>query len=141
MKYSEQAKLVEDLRALADFYERPEAIALPTLNVYETFYVRDYRWNNELREYVDNHERAKRKLKRIVAVLGACQKDWGSNNLRVIKKIGNKVTLIFQVDRETVCEKKFTGNKIIHAATTHYVPERVEEEFEWECNDVSLLAD
>jgi hypothetical protein len=141
MKYKEQEHLVSDLRELADFYERPEAIALPFLQLYETFYVQDYGYDQETRSYRYNHENSKKKLKRVVAVLGSCTKDWQDHNLRVIKKIGHSIQLIFQVDREAVCSKKLTGNKIIHAAATHYTPERVEEEFEWVCDEVSLLAD
>src|SRR6266403_4789889 len=140
MKYKEQQELVNDLRELADFYDRPEAIVLPKPNLYETCYIRDYNWDNVTREYKDNWDNAKIKFKKIVAVLGSCTKVWGDSDLAVTKKIG-KITLIFRVGREAVCEKKLTGNKIIHAATTHYVPERIEEEFEWECNDVALLAD
>ncbi len=148
MKYKEQAKIVSDLRELADFYERPEAIELPTPYITELFYISKdhwgFTWNEEEQKNtwgrIPRLEKSKEKFKRIVRVLGECTKDWQDENLRVVKKIGS-IKLTFQVDREAVCTKKPTGNKIIHAATTQYIPERIEEEFEWICEEVSLLAD
>lgn len=143
MKYKEQAEVVADLRALADFYERPEAIALPAPSLYEIFYVSVYKWKRDdagKMNYVLDPERSKRKLKNIVKVLGSCEKDWGDRDLQVIKRFGHKTRLVFQVTRESICKKVPTGNKIIREATTHYVPERVEEEFEWVCEEVSLLS-
>jgi hypothetical protein len=46
MKYKEQEQLVSDLRELADFYERPESIVLPSFTLHETFYVNHYKWDN-----------------------------------------------------------------------------------------------
>lgn len=138
MKFSEQPQVVSDLRALADFYERPESIVLPAPNLYETFYVSHYEWIGG--KYQVNTEKSKRKLKRIVKALGQCEKDWGSDDLQVIKRIGSKIKLAFRVDREAICEKVLTGNKIIHPATVSSIPERIEDQFEWKCDDVSLLS-
>src|SRR3990167_5428651 len=40
--------------------------------------------------------------------------------------------------RAAVCRKVLTGNKITHAASTQYLPERIEEEYEWVCDDPIL---
>src|SRR6266404_7703403 len=112
MKYKEQQELVNDLRELADFYERPQSIELPSVNAGQHFYVTVYDWLSG--RYEPNPVKTKAKMKRIVLALGSCEKEWYDHALHVVKKIGT-VKLVFEVSRGAVCEKKLTGNKIIHA--------------------------
>lgn len=137
MKYKEQQNLVSDLRALADFYERPESIILPypygLMSGYDGVSVCSYKTG----KYAIDVEASAAKIKKIARSVGSCEKNWTSTNLEVIKKFGNDIVLRWVVSREAVCKKVPTGNKIIHPAQV--IPERTEEEFEWVCEDVSLL--
>lgn len=47
------------------------------------------------------------------------------------------ITVVYYASRETVCERKVVGTKVIPAQVT---AERVEEIVEWDCKHVSLLA-
>jgi hypothetical protein len=136
MKYKEREQLLADLRSLSEFYERPESIALPKPSLDFSDYVGNWRWIDG--EYTYDPEESKAKLKRIVHALGSCKKDWQNGNLAVSKAIGNSIRLRFTISREAVCKKVPTGEtKVI---PSQYIPERIEEGFEWVCEDVSLLA-
>lgn len=47
------------------------------------------------------------------------------------------IKLYYSVSRETVCEKKVTGQKVIPASFT---PEKIVDVVEWDCKPVSLLG-
>lgn len=139
MKYKEQEQLVADLRALADFYERPESIELPKPYLTFTEYVNVYDYTKP--DYPLDYEASKAKLKRFVRALGSCEKNWGSSDLSVTKRIG-KIRLNFLVNREAVCTKKVVGTKKRPKTAYVEIPnEYVEEEVvEWVCDDVALLS-
>lgn len=143
MKYKEQQQVVSDLRALADFYERPESIALPAPSLHFDNYVSDWGYipdpeNLGQKMYGADFEKSKQKIKKITRALGSCKKDFNNTSLSVVKSIGDTVTLSYRVNREAVCKKVPTGiTKVIPSV---YMPERVEEEYEWVCDDVSLLS-
>jgi len=140
MKYKEQQNLVSDLRLLADFYERPESIMLPypygLLHTWDAVGV--YDWDNPERKYSVNMTKSKAAIKKIASSIGSCEKNWTSASLEVIKKFGNDIVLRWSVSREAICRKVPTGNKIVIKAQV--IPERVEEEFDWVCDDVALLS-
>lgn len=58
----------------------------------------------------------------------------------ITKNFGEYVTFKVEAQRAAICKKVPTGNKVIHEAYTHHTPRRVEEEYEWVCEDNSLLA-
>lgn len=142
MKYKEQEQLVSDLRELANFFERPESIVLPypygMLTSYDSVSVGKWDYSSGRGEYKVDVEASTKRIKKITKSIGSCEKNWTSTSLEVIKKLGNDIVLRWYVSREAVCKKVPTGNKIVHPAQV--IPERTEEEYEWVCDDVSLLA-
>ena len=82
-------------------------------------------------------DKTRAKMKNIVKALGSCEKIWENRTLVLTKKIG-EVTLTYRTPRDTVCKKVFTGEKKVIPSS--YIPERIEEEFEWVCEETSLLA-
>jgi hypothetical protein len=139
MTYKEQRKLVENLRMLADFYERPENIVLPTrsLNQYES--IGYYEWDQEKGEYSNNHEKSKKKLAAIARVLAPCEKRWEGSYLTIRKVLNEKIRLEFSISREAVCRRVRTDEvKVVPAVEAK--PERIEPVYDWVCEDKSLLA-
>lgn len=137
MKYREQKELVADLRALADFYERPASIVLPKPYFYVADSVTAYEYDDVTGQYQSNIEKSKHKIKQIAKSVGSCEKKWDGDLLRIVKKIGH-ITLTWSVKREAVCKRVPTGEVITHPA--YFQPERTEEKVEWVCEDVSLLS-
>jgi hypothetical protein len=145
MKFKEQKELVRDLRDLADFYERPESIVLPKphINPHETIYEGKWGDDPDTGEYgfIHDHDAAKARLKRYIRAIGSCEKDWGSDSLRVVKKVGN-IKLTYQIDRKVICEKKVVGKKKVPMRAYVEIPGKFDEieEVEWVCEDVALLS-
>src|SRR5690349_15041942 len=140
MKFKEQKELVSDLRELADFFERPEAIVLPKIDLRFYHSLNMWSWDKVTKKYEPDYKKSLARIKAIARTIGKCEKNWTSDNFEVIKQIGKNVKLEWIVNREVVCKKVFTGNKIIHPAHIYTTPERVEEEYTWECEEVSLLS-
>lgn len=136
MKYKEQQELVSDLRMLADFYERPESIVLPKMHLSEWASVNTWDYDAKEGKYVENFEKGKAKLKAIVKALGSCEKDFTDSMLQVRKKLNDRVTLNYHVNREAFCKRIPTGEKRVIPASA----ERVEEVYTWDCDDVSILG-
>jgi hypothetical protein len=136
MTYKEQRELVSDLRMLADFYERPESIVLPKMHVSEWAGVDTWEYNAEEGKYVVNLEKGKAKLKAIVKALGSCEKNFTSSSLEVRKKLNERVTLNYHVNREAFCKRVPTGEKRVIPARE----ETVEEVYDWICEDTSILG-
>jgi hypothetical protein len=141
MKYKEQKEVVADLRALADFYERRESLVLPKPYFSEHHNISVYgsTYNSETGNYDYNYdlEKSKEQIKRIASSVGTCEKRWDNDMLRVVKMIG-KIRLCWSVTREAVCKKVPTGEKVLVPA--YMTPARLEETYEWECTEVSLLS-
>jgi hypothetical protein len=137
MKYREQQEVVADLRALADFYERPESIVLPKPYFSEYANVSVYKWDEEERKYKDNIEKSKERIKKIASSIGSCEKKWESDLLRVVKHVGD-IRLSWSVTREAVCRKVPTGE--VKEVPEQIIPARKEEVFDWVCEEVSLLS-
>lgn len=66
------------------------------------------------------------------------EKKWSNDFAVVITSEMSRWRLEYSVKRDVVCEKKITGKKVV---PERVVPEHEEEEFEWVCNDKSLLGD
>lgn len=51
--------------------------------------------------------------------------------------------LVYRCDRDAVCKRIVKGTKVIpaHTVPEQEIPERVEEDVEWVCDDVSLMKD
>ena len=134
MSPEEQQELVEDLRTLADFYERPEALALPAMYLSEYHNVSVWEFSEADGKYSVSPEKSKAAMREVVLALGKCEKKYEDGSLSVVKKMGHNIRLTYSVDRTTFCTKVVTGTRIIPAQ-----PEREVEEVEWVCNDMSLL--
>lgn len=75
-----------------------------------------------------------------VRALGECEKEYTDWTIAFIKKFG-PIKYGFYTSRETICEKKVVGKKIVPMQPSYYspeVPEHEEDIVEWECG--SLLA-
>lgn len=65
------------------------------------------------------------------------KKDWSADFSITLTNKAENWEIVYSVRRDVVCEKKITGKKIV---PERVIPEREEEEFEWICNDKSLLG-
>ena len=134
----EQAKALEmakGLRALADHIEAKGAdLPLPdSINVRCDATVYD-------NHYQVDEAASKAVVKKAVRSLGRGKKEkiFNEYQFECNKTYGPHVTLKVVALRAAVCRKVLTGNKITHAASTQYLPERIEEEYEWVCDDPIL---
>jgi hypothetical protein len=141
-----RADFVQGLRDLADLYEEKKALPLPAYPIQVTLNgtVKEnkegvYEWNQEV-----DAEATKKNMKRIIRAMGRGKKekqytDW---SFSCVKKFGDLIVLKAETKRDAVCRKVFTGNKIKHAASTqtYTTPERIEDEYEWVCDDPLLAA-
>jgi hypothetical protein len=135
MTYKEQQELVADLRLLADFYERPEAIALPTMYLSEYTNVTKWDWNDDNSKYEPNLEATKDKMRKIAKALGNCKKEFDNGSLRLVKNINDRIRLTYTANREAYCKKVPTGKTRVIPASE----ERIEEVYEWVCDDPVVL--
>jgi hypothetical protein len=89
-------------------------------------------------EYVVDPKASLTKLRSLIKSLGGRRKDksYTDSGFACVRKFGPHVVVKVSASREAVCRRVPTGNKIVHAAVTY--PERVEEEFEWVCDETLL---
>lgn len=146
-EYARRDELVTGLRALADLFEKngvdklplPDGKIIVSLNaqVWEP----DPQPNEPWRQKV-NPEKSKALLKRIVRGMGAGrkEKEYSESSFVCRKQLSDEVQLMVRVDRQVACRPVPTGRVIVHPARTesYTVPERVEEEVEWICDDTLL---
>lgn len=128
----ERHKFIQGLRELADLYEASEALPIPPYGV--TVTINPTVWKTPYKEVDD--EATRKALKKIIRSMGRGKKEKIYNDWSFIcrKKFG-PIELRVETTRSAICRKVPTGNKVIHAARTEYIPERVEEEYEWVCDD------
>lgn len=129
MKYKDRDDLVQGLRDLADFLERPESIALP-MDRYSPFRLREFLWNDNSKE----------EMKGIVKILGSCKKNYSSSTLSVTKSFGKTVELEYETTRENVCTRRVVETKQVPKKRYVEIPNEfdTEEVVEWDCDP--LLA-
>ena len=141
MKYTEQKQVVEDLRAMADFYARPQSIELPYPYgiANRTEYVTEYTYDGGKSEV--SVSATLDTLRRITKALGSCEKTYpgkdGSGQFTLTKKIGTKGGLAFSATGQATCERKLVGVETVEA---RFVPASTREVYEYECKPISLLG-
>lgn len=148
MKYSEAAKLANDLRDFADFIDN-NGVKLPhygshTFSMRYYLTVSDYVENgvdedgNKKWDTVVDEVKTKERTRDFVLALGSCEKEYDGSQLNITKRFGDNVKIVGQTARTLTCKKVVTGTKIEPAVN---LPERVVEIVEWECDDApSLLS-
>jgi hypothetical protein len=137
VKYSEQRQVVEDLRALADFYEQPRSIALPRPTLYFGGYVGvGAKWNSEAKEYEYDVEGTQAEMAKMARALGTCEKDYNDYELKLTKKFGS-AKIVVSANRNAVCERKLVGVETVEA---RFVKAHTKPIYEYDCKP-SLLAD
>lgn len=139
----EQAlELAQGLRELADVFEMHggKSLPLPPWGVSVEINVTKHEDEDRPWDSPIDGEATRSALKKAIRGMGRGRKEKIFNDYQFLAKreFPGAVTLKVTASREGVCRKVPTGNKIIHAATTHYIPEREEEEFEWVCDDPIL---
>jgi hypothetical protein len=142
MRYKDAREYAESLRLYADFIEQHGHTLGGSMYITANFAAyltaTDYLQDEETGEWgtVLNEEKTKENIKKFLDAVGSCTKDWDNGNIKITKEFGTCVTLSASVSREVTCKKVPTGEKKV--IPSYYSPERVEEEFEWVCEDVSL---
>jgi hypothetical protein len=139
----EQAlQLAQGLRELADVFEMHggKMLPLPKYGVQVGIDVTQHEDNDRPYGSPIDEEATRKVLKKAIRGMGSGRKEKIFNDWQFLAKreFAGGVTLKVSTTREGVCKKVLTGNKIIHAARTDYIPETVEEEFEWVCDDPIL---
>lgn len=146
-EYERRDELVAGLRALADLFEKNGVDKLPlpdnkvvvplNAQVWEPDQQPGEQWRQKV-----NAEKSKALLKRIVRGMGAGrkEKEYSQDSFVCRKQLSNEVQLLVRVDRQVACRPVPTGRTIVHPARVESwtVPERVEEEVEWVCDDTLL---
>jgi hypothetical protein len=132
-------QLVSGLRELADLYEKNSTLPLPygvsvqlDVTVRKSAGTPDKPW-----ETVVDEEATKRAVKRAIRGMGRGRKDkvYSDYSFIVNKQLTPMVLLQMQTTRGAVCHKVPTGRTIVHPAQHYTTDERVEEEYEWVCDD------
>lgn len=141
MKYREQAQLVKDLRDLADFLERPESIALPSL------YGGTFSASGTVGEWgtksdgnygkIVDESATRANMRQFARIMKPVDKDYSGGTFTLRKKFG-KLQIAINTDREAVCRMVKTGEVIEHAEIV--LPARTEEVVEWVCDDPLLAS-
>ena len=137
--------LVEGLRELANLYERSTLLPLPKLGVTVALNVtvkKPAGTPEEPWREVEDEEATKRAVKRAIRGMGRGRKEkvYSDYSFVVNRQVSPMVLLQVQTTREAVCRKVPTGRTIVHPAQTYSTPERVEEEYKWECDDPVFSA-
>src|SRR6266576_7297575 len=138
-----RVEMANGLRALADVIEKygGDNWELPYgIEVSRNVAVSEYKRVGENYETVYDHDATLKALKKGMRGMGRGRKEKIFNDwlFAVKKDFGGGVTLKIEAARAAICKKVPTGNKTVHAARTEYIPQRVEEEFEWVCEDTSI---
>ena len=110
---------IQALRECATFLETHPTVKQPVYNVLNVF----VNTKDELAAY---------------ARVTSWEKTYNGEWFWLAKAFGQDLRLDITVSRETVCRKVVTGTKVVPAVEAQ--PERVEETFDWVCEDASLLA-
>lgn len=145
MRYATRDKYVAELRELADFLEQ-HGHKLPENTWYTTtmqisLTATDYEKNPESGEYEStiNEEKTKHNLKKFLDAVGACEKDYREDSIKVWKNFASTGNTMIRgtVDRSIACKRVVTGKKLVPATL---IQARIEEEVEWVCDEgLSLL--
>lgn len=133
-------ELVDGLRQLADLYERSANLPLPKYGVSVQLDVTVKQsagtpgepWKEETDEAA-----TRRAVKKAVRGMGRGKKEkvYSDYSFVVNRKLTSMVLLQVSTTRAAVCRKVPTGRTIVHPPQSWSSPERVEEEFEWVCDD------
>jgi hypothetical protein len=134
------AEFAQGLRDLADIIERNGGKAFPLpgkLYLQVDVTVGEH---NAQYEYVPDVEATRKAMKKGIRGMGRGKKEKVYNDayMTVNKEFGPYVVLQIKAQRQGVCRKVPTGNKIIHESYT--IPRQVTEEFKWECDDPIFAA-
>ena len=128
---------ISGLRQLADAFESRPNMEIPEYGLLIDISSSVYTYNPE---FAIDEEKSRKKLAALTrAIPGKKEKvfkDYGA--FWVERKFDGLVRYRVTASRETVCKKVLTGNKIIHPGKTEYIPERIEEEFTWECDEAII---
>jgi len=132
--------LVEGLRELANLYESSALLPLPKLGLVVAINVTVEKPAGTTFEpwaAVPDEAATKRAVKRAIRGMGRGRKEkvYSDYSFIVNRQVSPMVLLQIQTTRQAVCRKVPTGRTIVHPAQNYSTPERVEEEFEWECDD------
>lgn len=144
MKYKTRDRKVAQLRELADFIEE-YGVKLPgyvsvgtqaTCYLTDTDYVRDPA-TNEYKSKL-NETNTKENLRRFLAAVGSCEKEYTEDRIRVRKLYSFGGTMIEgTVDRSLACKRVVVGQKLEPAV---FVQAKIVDEIEWQCDEsLSLL--
>lgn len=127
----EAKEFIRSLRLLANWYEaHPEISVLPHPYLFKTL------WPSEFKD-------PKTILAAVAKAGGKVAKNYTETEIQVEVRFGS-ILLRYDAPREKVCERVKVGEKIIPAKVVPareemFIPEKVEEIFEWKCPE-SLLA-
>ena len=105
------------LRQLAKFYEKHKDVPLP--------------WNRTFSVFVNDKEH----LAAIAKQLGDCEKEYVGEWFGLRKKIGDFLTIHFNIERKKVCERIVTGKKHVEEQT---IPAHDVDVVEWKCSEPLL---
>jgi hypothetical protein len=135
--------MANGLRALADAVETygGENWPLPYgIEVRVDVAEGEYKTVDGVYQMVYDTEATKKSLRKALRGLkGKKEKLFNDWLFAIRKDFGGGVRFTVEASRAAVCRKVPTGNIIKHAAHTEYIPERTEEEYEWVCEDGTLL--
>lgn len=143
LEFDKRIAFIKGLRDLADAFESRPNMPIPHygIEIVVDMTVSKYGYVNGQYTTIYNNEQTLKDLKRATrAIPGKKDKvflDWA---FQVKKDFGGQVVYKVRASRESVCKKVLTGNKTVHAASTHYTPERIVEDYEWVCEDAALLT-
>lgn len=138
-------EFVAGLRAMADLFEKDGPTRLPipqygltvslSAEVKEPLKPGESEWS--AKREVDR-EASLRQLRKLVSGLGRGRKEknFFGESFSCVKDLGGGVRLRVEAGRTVVCKPVKTGRTVVHAAYT--LPERVEEEVEWVCDEPLL---
>lgn len=112
-----RAAFIQSLRDFAAFLEQHPAVKAPRYVNINSFV--------NTRDEVAAQARA-----------ASWEKVWNGDWFYLRKEFGDHLTFDVATDRATICRKVVTGTRTVEAQ-----PERVVEEFTWECDEPSLLAE
>lgn len=116
-KIRERADFIKALRDFATFLEAYPGVVVPYMTCTTAF-------ANSREEMAQQAKAAP-----------GWKKDWSGDWFSLRKNFGERVQFDVSCSRETVCHKVVTGTKVVPAQ-----PEREVETFEWQCDELSLLA-
>lgn len=117
------AQFAAGLRAVADFYEQHEEIALPH------------------EPYISNFSvNTKEEAVLVAKALGTFDKVYRDDSFQILKEVVPGFQMRFYFNRASVCERVVKGTTTI-AAHVEHVPERVIEDVEWRCHPLLAQED